>query len=243
MAKAKRYEKQYELASTKTTRPRKRKNATLQAAKKAARYRWKTHGLIAGVDEAGRGALAGPVVAAAVVLDEKNPIAGLADSKTISAGKREKLFDEILEKAVDFYIAEANTEEIAKLNILHATMLAMQRAVEGLRLLPQMVLVDGNRLPALKMPAEAVVQGDKYVASISAASILAKVHRDRLCEALDEQYPGYGFAKHKAYGTQQHRTALEQLGACPAHRRGYAPVDKALAQGALPFSKQLEQPE
>lgn len=197
---------------------------------KIPRYRWKTHGLIAGVDEAGRGALAGPVVAAAVILDENHPIEGLRDSKTISEKKREQLFEAILAKAVDFCIAQASAEEIAQYNILHATMLAMQRAVSGLRLRPQLVLVDGNRLPELPVPAEAVVQGDRLIGDISAAGILAKVHRDAICRELDAQYPGYGFARHKAYGTQAHRDALWQLGACPAHRRGYAPVDQAIRQ-------------
>lgn len=191
-------------------------------------YRWKTHGLIAGVDEAGRGALAGPVVAAAVILDENNPVQGLRDSKTISAGRRESLSEAILAKAVDFCIAQASVEEIANHNILHATMLAMQRAVSGLRLRPQLVLVDGNRLPNLSVPAEAVVRGDQLVADISAAGILAKVHRDAICQKLDAQYPDYGFAQHKAYATQAHRDALQRLGACPAHRRGYAPVEQAI---------------
>lgn len=201
---------------------------------KIPRYRWKTHGLIAGVDEAGRGALAGPVVAAAVILDENKPVAGLRDSKTISAKKREQLYATILEKAVDFSIACASVQEIAQYNILHATMLAMQRAVSGLRLRPQLVLVDGNRLPELSIPAEAIVQGDRLIADISAAGILAKVHRDAICRELDTQYPGYGFAQHKAYGTQAHRTALQQLGASPAHRRGYAPVEQAIRRHSTP---------
>ena len=157
-------------------------------------------GLIAGVDEAGRGPLAGPVVAAAVVLDEQRPIAGLNDSKKLSAKKREQLFDEIRAKALCFCIAQASVEEIDTLNILQATLLAMQRAVQGLRLKPAKVLVDGNRLPVLDVRAEAIVQGDAKVPAISAASILAKVHRDRMCDAWHETYPDYGFDQHKGYG-------------------------------------------
>ncbi|MDT7835448.1 ribonuclease HII [Aquabacterium sp. OR-4] len=192
--------------------------------------RWDGPGLIAGVDEAGRGPLAGPVVAAAVILDELHPIAGLADSKALTARRREKLFDEIRAKALACCIAEASVEEIDRLNILHATMLAMKRAVEGLRLPPHKVLVDGNRLPVLKMPGEAIVKGDAKVPAISAASILAKVHRDRLCEALHAQHPQYGFATHKGYPTADHLAALRQHGACPQHRRSYAPV-RAVIEG------------
>jgi ribonuclease HII len=184
--------------------------------------------LVAGVDEAGRGPLAGPVVAAAVILDDLQPVAGLADSKVLSPAVRERLFDEIRAKALAFCIAEACVEEIDRLNILHATMLAMRRAVEGLRLLPQKVLVDGNRLPTLRITAEAIVGGDAKVASISAASILAKVHRDRLCVELDARYPNYGFATHKGYATAEHLEALRQHGACEVHRRSYAPVREAL---------------
>jgi ribonuclease HII len=189
---------------------------------------WDVPGLVAGVDEAGRGPLAGPVVAAAVILDDLQPVEGLADSKVLSPAVRERLFDEIRAKALAFCIAEACVEEIDRLNILHATMLAMRRAVEGLRLLPQKVLVDGNRLPTLRITAEAVVGGDAKVASISAASILAKVHRDRLCVELDARYPGYGFATHKGYATAEHLEALRQHGACEIHRRSYAPVREAL---------------
>jgi len=190
-------------------------------------------GLVAGVDEAGRGPLAGPVVAAAVILDELQPIAGLADSKALSARRRERLFDEIRAKALACCIAEASVEEIDRLNILQATMLAMKRAVEGLRLPPHRVLVDGNRLPVLKVPGEAIVKGDAKVPAISAASILAKVHRDRLCEALHAAHPAYGFATHKGYPTADHLAALRAHGACPAHRRSYAPVAAVLAV-ALP---------
>jgi ribonuclease HII len=185
---------------------------------------WDVSGLVAGVDEAGRGPLAGPVVAAAVILDERNPIKGLADSKKLTALRREKLFDEIRAKALCCSIAEASVEEIDRLNILQATMLAMRRAVEGLRLKPQMVLVDGNRIPVLEMLAEAIVKGDSLVPAISAASILAKVHRDRWCAGLDLQYPQYGFAGHKGYGTLAHMAALRQHGACPQHRMTFKPV-------------------
>ena len=185
-------------------------------------------GLIAGVDEAGRGPLAGPVVAAAVILDEQQPIQGLADSKKLSATRREQLHDEIRAKALCCCVASASVEEIAQLNILQATLLAMRRAVEGLRLPPYKVLVDGNCLPVLKIRAEAVVQGDALVPAISAASILAKVTRDRWCMQYDEQFPGYGFAKHKGYGTAEHLAALQRLGPTPAHRCGFAPVAASL---------------
>ncbi|MDR3452082.1 MAG: ribonuclease HII [Rhodoferax sp.] len=189
---------------------------------------WDAPGLVAGVDEAGRGPLAGPVVAAAVILDDLNPIQGLADSKKLSARKREQLFDEIRAKALCCSIAEASVEEIDRLNILQATMLAMQRAVQGLRLKPAKVLVDGNRLPQLGMLAEAIVKGDALVPAISAASILAKVHRDRWCVQYHEQYPQYGFAGHKGYGTAEHMAALEEHGACPQHRKTFVPVSKVL---------------
>ena len=185
---------------------------------------WDTPGLVAGVDEAGRGPLAGPVVAAAVILDDLNPIQGLADSKKLTAARREKLYDEIRAKALCCSIAEASVEEIDQLNILQATMLAMRRAVEGLRLKPTKVLVDGNRLPVLDVLAEAIVKGDAKVPAISAASILAKVHRDRWCAEVHGQYPEYGFAAHKGYGTAQHMEALRAHGACPLHRRSFAPV-------------------
>ncbi|MBP6718450.1 MAG: ribonuclease HII [Rhodoferax sp.] len=189
---------------------------------------WKITGLVAGVDEAGRGPLAGPVVAAAVILDDQNPIAGLADSKKLSAARREWLFDEIRAKALCCSIAQASVEEIEQLNILQATLLAMKRAVEGLRLTPKKVLVDGNRLPVLSMMAEAIVQGDALVPAISAASILAKVHRDRWCATMDLAYPQYGFSKHKGYGTAQHLAALQLHGACPEHRKTFRPVAEVL---------------
>ena len=189
---------------------------------------WQGPGLIAGVDEAGRGPLAGPVVAAAVILDDLNPIQGLADSKKLTPLRRERLFDEIQARALCFSIAEASVEEIDRLNILQATMLAMQRAVQGLRLKPAKVLVDGNRLPKLDVLAEAIVRGDDKEPAISAASILAKVHRDRWCVHYHEQYPAYGFARHKGYGTAEHLAALRQHGACPQHRRSFSPVAAVL---------------
>ena len=191
---------------------------------------WSPRGLVAGVDEAGRGPLAGPVVAAAVILDARQPIAGLADSKKLTALRREKLFDEILAKALCCSIAEASVEEIERLNILQATMLAMQRAVEGLRLKPGHVLVDGNRLLTLGMTSEAIVTGDATVPAISAASILAKVTRDRWCAQVDVDYPQYGFAGHKGYGTAAHLQALQDHGACPLHRKTFAPVTAVVSQ-------------
>ena len=197
------------------------------AARQAALI-WDVPGLIAGVDEAGRGPLAGPVVAAAVILDDLQPIKGLADSKVLTARRREKLFDEIRAKALCCSIAQASVEEIEQLNILQATLLAMRRAVEGLRLKPGLVLVDGNRLPVLAMRAQAIVKGDALVPAISAASILAKVQRDRWCAELDLQYPQYGFAKHKGYGTAEHLEALRLHGACPQHRKTFRPVAEAM---------------
>jgi ribonuclease HII len=189
--------------------------------------------LICGVDEAGRGPLAGPVVAAAVILDAHNPIAGLKDSKKLSPRKREALFDEIRAKALCCHIAQASAAEIDELNILQATMLAMQRAVRGLRLKPHAVLIDGNRVPAsLESPAQAVVKGDALVQAISAASILAKVHRDRLCDALHAQHPDYGFDVHKGYPTAAHLSTLNRHGPCAEHRRSFAPVRKLLLRSA-----------
>jgi ribonuclease HII len=180
--------------------------------------------LIAGVDEAGRGPLAGPVFAAAVILDELRPVRGLADSKVLTARRREKLFDEIRARALCCAIASASVEEIDRLNILQASLLAMSRAVAGLRLVPHRVVVDGNRAPALAMPVAAIVDGDARVRAISAASILAKVARDRLCEELHAQHPDYGFAAHKGYPTPGHLAALQQHGPCAAHRRTFGPV-------------------
>ncbi len=185
---------------------------------------WAGEGLLCGVDEAGRGPLAGPVVAAAVILDDQSPIKGLNDSKVLSEKKREQLFDEIRAKALCFCIAEATVEEIDRINILQATMLAMRRAVEGLRLKPGRVQVDGNRLPVLRIPAEAIVRGDALVPAISAASILAKVHRDRFCLQMHEQHPQYGFDSHKGYGTREHLEALRVHGATVWHRQSFAPV-------------------
>lgn len=185
---------------------------------------WHPPGLVTGVDEAGRGPLAGPVVAAAVILDDLHPIAGLADSKKLTPARREKLYDEIRAKALCFSIAEASVQEIDELNILQATLLAMRRAVLGLRLKPVMVLVDGNRLPTLDIQSEAIVKGDALVPSISAASILAKVTRDRMLADLHIRHPEYGFDQHKGYGTAQHLEALRRLGPLPEHRRSFAPV-------------------
>jgi len=191
-------------------------------------FSWDLAGLLAGVDEAGRGPLAGPVVAAAVILDDLRPIAGLNDSKKLSPARREKLFDEIRAKALCCSIAQASVQEIDEINILQATLLAMRRAVEGLRLKPAKVLVDGNRLPVLDVLAEAIVKGDATVPAISAASILAKVTRDRWCTELDARYPQYGFAAHKGYGTAEHLAALQAHGACPEHRKTFAPVAQVL---------------
>lgn len=190
---------------------------------------WAGPGLVAGVDEAGRGPLAGPVVAAAVVLDELQPIAGLADSKILSPRRREQLYAEIHAKALCVCVAEASVHEIDRLNILQATLLAMRRAVEGLRLTPQRVLVDGDRLPRLSLPAQAIVRGDATVQAIAAASILAKVHRDRLCVRLHQHWPQYGFDAHKGYATAGHLQALQAHGPCAEHRRSFAPVRLAEA--------------
>ncbi len=198
-----------------------------------AHLAWDVPGLIAGVDEAGRGPLAGPVVAAAVILDDMSPIAGLADSKKLTERRRERLYDEIRAKALCCSVGQASVEEIDRLNILHATMLAMQRAVQGLRLKPTKVLVDGNRLPALDVLAEAVVGGDALVPAISAASIVAKVTRDRLLQALHQRHPEYGFDRHKGYGTAEHLAALRRLGPLPEHRRSFAPVAQVARTDAI----------
>ena len=185
-------------------------------------------GLMAGVDEAGRGPLAGPVVAAAVILDDQNPIRGLNDSKKLTARRREALFDEIRARSLCCAIAEASVQEIDALNILQATLLAMKRAVEALRLPPKLVMVDCNRLPALSVRAEAVVKGDALIPAISAASILAKVHRDRLCAEMHQRHPAYGFDRHKGYGTAQHLAALHAHGPTDCHRMSFAPVARSL---------------
>ncbi|WP_078084813.1 ribonuclease HII [Microbulbifer mangrovi] len=187
-----------------------------------------TGDLLAGVDEVGRGPLAGDVVAAAVILDPQNPVAGLADSKKLSEKKREALFDEIREKALAFAVARATVAEIDQLNILHASMLAMKRAVEQLSVQPEYVLVDGNRKPQWHYECDTVVKGDDRVAAIAAASILAKVTRDREMVVLDQQYPEYGLAGHKGYPTKAHMEALARLGATPVHRKSFAPVRRQL---------------
>ena len=186
-------------------------------------------GLVCGIDEAGRGPLAGPVVAAAVILDPARPIAGLNDSKKLSEGKRELLAVLVRERAVAWAVAEASVEEIDRLNILQATMLAMQRAVAGLAVRPDSALVDGNRCPVLVMPVEAVIKGDGKIASIAAASILAKTVRDAGMLALHLRYPQYGFASHMGYPTAAHFKALEDHGASPVHRRSFGPVARQLA--------------
>ncbi|MCP5160105.1 MAG: ribonuclease HII [Hahellaceae bacterium] len=184
--------------------------------------------LVAGVDEVGRGPLAGAVVTAAVILDPANPIKGLTDSKKLTDKKREALFPEICEKALAWSLGRAEVEEIDRLNIFQATMLAMQRAISGLKIAPEHVLIDGNHCPTLDVSSEAVVKGDLRVDCISAASILAKVVRDREMVLLDQQYPGYGLAGHKGYPTRQHVEALNLLGVTPIHRRSFAPVRNAL---------------
>jgi ribonuclease HII len=189
---------------------------------------WDTPGLIAGVDEAGRGPLAGNVVAAAVILDDLHPIEGLNDSKKLTAQRRDKLYAEIQAKALCVSVGQASVQEIDQLNILQATLLAMQRAVKGLRLKPAKVLIDGNRLPQLDVLAEAIVGGDASVPAISAASIIAKVTRDRQCQELHALYPQYGFDAHKGYGTAVHMAALRTHGVSPAHRKSYAPVAQAM---------------
>lgn len=191
-----------------------------------------TH-LVAGVDEVGRGPLAGDVVAAAVILDPERPIAGLADSKQLSEAQRETLYPEIVEYALSWAVARASVDEIDTLNILHASLLAMTRAVTALAVQPQFVYVDGNRCPRWRYASQAVVKGDSRIASIAAASIVAKVTRDRELVALDAHYPGYGLAQHKGYPTPFHLEALRQLGPCIIHRRSFAPVAEALLQQGM----------
>jgi len=185
-------------------------------------------GLLAGVDEAGRGPLVGSVVAAAVILDPLKPVEGLADSKKLSEKKREQLAHEIKQSALSWSIASVSAEEIDEINILQATMRAMKLAVEGLQITPDHVQVDGNRCPDIEHSVEAIVKGDDKVLEISAASILAKVERDHQMIRLHQQYPEYGFDRHKGYGTKQHIESLNALGACPQHRRSFAPVKKLL---------------
>jgi ribonuclease HII len=185
-------------------------------------------GLMAGVDEVGRGPLAGPVVAAAVILHEKRTIRGLNDSKLLQPEERERLDLEIRRRAVCCSIAEASVEEIDRFNILRAALLAMRRAVEGLSEQPSIVLVDGNQRPDLSMPVRTVVGGDAKVRAISAASIIAKVYRDRLLTALHDEHPQYGFHGHKGYSTPEHLAALREHGACKHHRRSFAPVREVM---------------
>jgi len=187
--------------------------------------------LTAGVDEVGRGPLAGPVVAAAVILDPDRPIAGLADSKKLSEKKREFLDVLIREQALCFAIGEASVEEIDDINILQASLLAMKRAIESLTLTPEHALVDGNKAPNIAMSVDTVIKGDSRVASISAASIIAKVYRDRMMVEYHEQYPQYSFHQHKAYGSRQHLQELQEHGPLPIHRKTFAPVRKLLEKG------------
>jgi ribonuclease HII len=188
--------------------------------------------MMAGVDEVGRGPLAGPVLAAAVILDVNNPIEGLMDSKKLSPKKREYFFDLIKERAISYAIARAEAHEIDTLNIFHASLLAMKRAVEALPIAPSEVLVDGKFCPQINYPVEAIIKGDEKIAAISAASILAKVTRDREMVLLEQIYPGYGFAQHKGYPTKQHVAALAKLGVTPLHRRSFGPVKRCLSEGA-----------
>lgn len=184
--------------------------------------------LIAGVDEAGRGPLAGPVVAAAVILGRNHKISGLGDSKALSEKTRSALELEIQDKALAWNVARVEHDTIDQINILNATMLAMQKAVAGLGITPQHVQVDGNRCPELDCSVEAIIKGDSRIEAIGAASILAKVARDRIMMEMEEKYPGYGFARHKGYPTRQHREALQSLGVCEIHRRSYSPVQLCL---------------
>ena len=177
-----------------------------------------------GVDEAGRGPLVGDVFAAAVILNPENPIVGLKDSKQLTAKKREMLYEEIITKSLAYSISSSSVDEIDVLNILQATLLAMKRAVEGLVITPSIALIDGNKIPNLSIPSEAIVKGDSKVEAISAASILAKVTRDRTMVELDKLYPNYGFAKHKGYGTAEHLNAINQYGILPEHRKSFAPI-------------------
>lgn len=189
---------------------------------------------VCGVDEAGRGPLAGQVVAAAVILDPQRPIRGLDDSKKLSAQTRDELHEEIVAKALCYAVASASVKEIDELNILWASMLAMKRAVEALSLAPDMIYVDGNRCPDWHWPSQPIIGGDGKVQAIAAASILAKVSRDRALSELDAQYPGYGLARHKGYATPAHLEALYRLGPCPIHRKSFQPVSSLLAGGAPP---------
>lgn len=187
--------------------------------------------LSAGVDEAGRGPLAGPVIAAAVVLDKDQPIQGLADSKKLTATRREVLAEAIYVRAVAVAVGRAEVEEIDSINILQATLQAMTRAIDALGVLPDVVLIDGNQAPRIALPAQCVINGDVLVPEISAASIIAKVVRDNEMLELDSMYPGYGFARHKGYPTKEHLSALSSIGPCPAHRQSFGPVKSLLERG------------
>ncbi|SFM16571.1 ribonuclease HII [Marinobacter zhejiangensis] len=189
--------------------------------------------LLAGVDEVGRGPLAGPVITAAVILDPKRPVPGLADSKALTEKRRDALYDQILDHALAWSLGRCDVDEIDRLNIYQATMLAMQKAVAGLAIAPEYVLVDGNRCPKWQWPSEPVVKGDGRVECISAASIIAKVTRDREMVALDAEFPGYGLAQHKGYPTPVHLEALNRLGVTALHRRSFRPVQEALASVGL----------
>jgi ribonuclease HII len=190
-------------------------------------------GRVAGVDEAGRGPLAGPVIAAAVILDPERPITGLRDSKRLSATRRDELYDQIRERALAWAVGRAEVEEIDRINILQATMLAMRRAVEALEPFAEHALIDGNRCPDLSCTAQAIIKGDSKVQAISAASIVAKVTRDREMLELDRHYPGYGLAQHKGYPSKAHIEALESLGVTPIHRRSYAPVRRIIERSVV----------
>ncbi|MGF6548629.1 ribonuclease HII [Paraburkholderia youngii] len=208
--------------------PRRKTAAAVRVVAQAGLNFESADDIVCGVDEAGRGPLAGPVVAAAVIFDPTKPmIRGLDDSKALTALKREALYDKIVDRALAYCIASATVEEIDSLNILHATMLAMKRAVEGLSVVPTLVKVDGNRCPTLSIRSEAVIGGDALVKSISAASILAKVARDRMLLELHQAYPMYGFDAHAGYSTPQHLAALREHGPCEHHRRSFAPVREA----------------
>jgi ribonuclease HII len=184
--------------------------------------------VISGVDEAGRGPLAGPVIAAAVILDDQHPIQGLMDSKKLSEKRRDELYDDIINHSLAWAVGRASVEEIDEINILQASLLAMRRAVTNLSMAPDLALIDGNFCPKLNCKAQAIIRGDQTEPAISAASIIAKVTRDREMILLDKKYPGYGFAQHKGYGTAAHLNALESLGVCDIHRRSFAPVAKVL---------------
>ncbi|MGP1718998.1 ribonuclease HII [Shewanella frigidimarina] len=193
-----------------------------------------SQGLVAGVDEVGRGPLIGDVVTAAVILDPNKPIVGLNDSKKLSEKRRNALYQQIMDNALSVSVGRASPAEIDELNILHATMLAMQRAVAGLSILPERVLVDGNRVPDFGIASHAIIKGDGLVAAISAASIIAKVTRDAEMDTLDNQYPQYGFAKHKGYPTKAHFEALALYGVLPEHRKSFKPVaDRILLQNTF----------